>query len=149
MKRRAFGIAVALLCVLLCSGSAFAIVGFRGSTWGELRGELPDDVENNMLLRGWVKQGVDWAKWGNVTLNTYATLRYQLDTEGYDWNNLVGPGLGIALEAYSSKGVTASFGVEYMWDRYIGVDEASPFDVNAQKLVIYANWYGWWDLMRK
>ena len=148
MKRHAFGIALVLTCLVLCSGSALAIVGFRGSTWGDLRGEMPNEGENNLLLNGWIKQGVDWTKWGNVTLNTYATLRYQADTEGYDWNNLVGPGVGISLEAFSPRGITASFGVEYIWDRYLGVDEASAFDVNAHKIVIYASWYGWWDLKK-
>lgn len=148
MKRHVFGIALVLLCLALCSGSAFAIVGFRGSTWGDLRGEMPNEGENNLLLNGWIKQGVDWMKWGNVTLNTYATLRYQADTEGYDWNNLVGPGVGISLEAFSPRGITGSVGVEYIWDRYLGVDEASAFDVNAHKIVIYVNWYGWWDLKK-
>ena len=148
MKRRAFGIAIALLCLVLLSGSAFAIVGFRGSTWGDLRGELPQEGDGNLLLNGWIKQGVDWAKWGNVTLNTYATLRYQADTEGLDWNNSVGPGLGVSLEVYSPRGAVAAVGVEYIWDRYLGLDDVSAFDKDAQKVVIYVNWYGWWDLKK-
>lgn len=142
MKRHSFGIALVLLCLVLCSGNAFAVVGFRGSTWGDLRGELPKDGNGNLLLKGWLRQGVDWTKWGNVTLNTYATLRYQADTEGLDYNNSVGPGFGVSLEAYSQKGVVASLGVEYIWDRYTTVDET------AQKLVLYVNWYGWWDLKK-
>jgi hypothetical protein len=148
MKRRVFGIALVALCLALCSGSAFAIVGFRGSTWGDLRAEMPKVGDNNLLLNGWVKQGVDWTKWGNVTLNTYATLRYQADTEGLDWNNSVGPGFGISLEAYSPKGIVAALGVEYIWDRYLGLDQASSFDETVQKFVVYVNWYGWWDLKR-
>jgi hypothetical protein len=148
MKRHAFGVALVLLCLSLCSGSAFAIVGFRGSTWGDLRGELPKEGDSNLLLKGWVKQGVDWTKWGNVTLNTYATLRYQADTEGFDWNNSVGPGLGISLEAYSPHGVVASLGIEYIWDRYLGLEAGSPLDEMEQKVVFYVNWYGWWDLKK-
>ena len=142
MKRHAFGIALVLLCLALCSGSAFAIVGFRGSTWGDLRGEMPKEGDSNLLLNGWLRQGVDWTKWGNVTLNTYATLRYQADTEGLDYNNSVGPGFGISLEAYSPRGAVASLGVEYIWDRY------TTFDETAQKVVVYVNWYGWWDLKK-
>lgn len=142
MKRHAFGIAIVLTCLVLCSGSAFAIVGFRGSTWGDLRGELPKEGDSNLLLNGWIKQGVDWTRWGNVTLNTYATLRYQADTEGLPYNNSVGPGLGISLEAYSPRGAVASLGVEYIWDRY------TTFDETAQKVVLYVNWYGWWDLKK-
>jgi hypothetical protein len=144
MKRHAFGIALVLLsCLVLCSGNAQAIVGFRGSTWGDLRAEMPKVGDSNLILNGWIKQGVDWTKWGNVTLNTYATLRYQADTEGLDYNNSVGPGLGISLEAYSPRGVVAALGVEYIWDRY------TTFDESAQKFVVYANWYGWWDLKKK
>lgn len=142
MKRHVFGIALALLCLALRSGSAFAVVGFRGSTWGDLRGEMPKEGDSNLLLNGWIKQGVDWTKWGNVTLNTYATLRYQADTEGLDYNNSVGPGLGISLEAYSPRGAVASLGVEYIWDRY------TTFDETSQKVVVYVNWYGWWDLKK-
>jgi hypothetical protein len=148
MKRRVFGIALVLACLVLRSGSALAVVGFRGSTWGDLRGEMPKEGDGNLLLNGWIKQGVDWTKWGNVTLNTYATLRYQADTEGLDWNNSVGPGFGISLEAYSPRGIVAALGVEYIWDRYLGLDEPAQFDETVQKFVVYVNWYGWWDLKK-
>jgi hypothetical protein len=148
MKRHAFGVALALMCLVLCSGSASAIVGFRGSTWGDLRGELPKDGDSNLLLKGWVRQGVDWTKWGSFTLNTYATLRYQADTDGLDYNNSVGPGIGVSLEAYSTKGIVAALGVEYIWDRYLGLGANPLVDENAQKVVLYVNWYGWWDLKK-
>jgi hypothetical protein len=143
MKRYVMMMTLLLLSFVLAASPAAAIEGFRGSTWGEARQELPQSGDSNLLLQGWIRQGVDWAKWGNLTLNTYATLRYEVDTRGYDYNNSVGPGLGVSLEAYSPKGATGSLGVEYIWDRY------TTFDESAQKVVVYANWYGWWDLKKK
>jgi len=142
MIRNALRIVPVVLCLALLAGNASAFVGFRGSTWGDLRQEIPKDTDSNLILQGWLKQGVDWAKWGNTTLNTYATLRYRLDTEKLDYNNSVGPGLGVSLEAYSSKGLVASWGIEYLWDRFFQADRTE------QKLVFYMGWYGWWDLKR-
>jgi hypothetical protein len=142
MKR---SVTLITLMLLLALGprSAAAIEGFRGSTWGEARQELPQNGDSNLLLQGWIRQGVDWAKWGNVTLNTYATVRYEVNTRGYDYNNSVGPGLGVSLEAFSPKGVTGALGVEYIWDHLFEADQLD------QKVVFFVNWYGWWDLKKK
>jgi hypothetical protein len=142
MIRNALRIVPVVMCLALLAGNAFAFVGFRGSTWGDLRQEIPKDTDSNLILQGWVKQGVDWAKWGNTTLNTYATLRYHVDTEKLDYNNSVGPGFGVSLEAYSSRGLVASWGIEYLWDRFFQTDRTD------QKLVFYMGWYGWWDLKK-
>ncbi|MDD4857093.1 MAG: hypothetical protein PHD74_03205 [Candidatus Krumholzibacteria bacterium] len=141
MNRHLLRMVLFILCLAL-PAAASAVVGFRGSTWGDLRQEVPKNGDSNLLLQGWIKQGVDWAKWGNTTLNTYATLRYRVDTEELDWNNSVGPGLGISLETYSSKGLTASCGVEYLWDRFFQTDRTD------EKVVFYIGWYGWWDLKK-
>jgi hypothetical protein len=143
MKRYAIPMLLVLVLPALAPGSAAAIEGFRGQTWGEARQDLPRDGDSNLLVQGWVRQGVDWAKWGNLTLNTYGTLRYQADTEKLDYNNSIGPGLGISLEAYSPKGVVAAFGVEYLWDRFFQADRTD------EKVVLYVNWYGWWDLKKR
>lgn len=140
-RRMAFG-AVALACTLAAAGNANAIVGLRGSTWGDVRQEIPKDGDSNLTMQGWVRQGIDWARWGNATLNTYATLRFKADTEKLDWNNSVGPGVGVALDLYSPKGLSAQLGVEYIWDRYFEADRSD------QKVAIFVGWYGWWDLKR-
>ena len=142
MKRNALLIALMIVCLVMFAGSSRAIIGLRGQTWGELRQEVPKEGDSNLLLQGWIRQGVDWVKWDKLTLNTYATLRYRADSEKYDFNNSVGPGLGIALEAYCPKGVVGSLGVEYIWDRFFEADRTD------QKVVIYVNWYGWWDLKK-
>ncbi len=143
MNRCVFRITLIGLFLIALSGDALAFVGLRGSTWGDLRQDVPKEGDGNLILQGWFKQGVDWAKWGNTTLNTYATLRYRFDTEKYAWNNSIGPGVGISLEAYTSKGLVASWGIEYLWDRFFEADRTE------EKVVFYMGWYGWWDLKKK
>ncbi|MBN1884324.1 MAG: hypothetical protein JW876_02210 [Candidatus Krumholzibacteriota bacterium] len=122
---------------------ALAIEGFRGATWGDLRWHLPEEGDDNLVLNGWIRQGIDWAKWGNTTLNTYGILQYRWDTERLDWNNTFGPGVGIALDTYTMEGLVLSVGAEYIWEsRILGDQEIE------QKAVVYMGWYGWWDLKR-
>ena len=123
---------------------AAALEGLRGSSWGEVRWDLPEEGTDNLLTNAWIRQGADWKRWGHSTLNTYATLRLKADTEKLAWNNAIGPGIGIALDTYTDRGLSASWGVEYLWDRYF---EADP-GVTEKKAVIYMNWYGAWDLRR-
>jgi hypothetical protein len=141
MNRIITAFAILVFVSIALTGGACAYIGFRGSTWGELRYEIPrENGENNLLLDGWIRQGVDLAKWGNTTLNTYATLRYRWDTEQTDWHNSLGPGLGIALEAFTAKGLVGSVGAEYIWERFYETG------INDEKLILYVGWYGWWDL---
>ncbi len=142
MIRRTILCAAIAACLLQLPSGAHAIIGFRGATWGDLRMEMPEELSNNLILQGWVKQGVDWTQVRNATLNTYVALRYRWDSEGYDWNNTLGPAVGVSLDLYTSKGLSATAGVEYIWDRYFESDR------NDNKLAIYLGWYGWWDLKR-
>jgi len=137
--------AIAVVIALLNPGSeAGAIEGFRGSTWGELRYDLPREYSDNLLMAAWIKQGVDWKRWRETTtLNTYVTLRYKWDTEKYDWNNTIEPGIGISVDTYSPKGLGLTAGVEYIWEnRFL------DSDWHDQKTVVYVSWYGWWDLKK-
>jgi len=143
MNRRVIVLVWCVSCLALMPSAASAFVGFRGSTWGDLREEVPKSGDDNLILQGWIKQGVDWAQWGNTTLNTYATLRYKVDTRRLDWDNSVGPGVGIALDAYSPRGFSAQIGIEYIWDRYFLSDRTD------QKVAFYVGWYGWWDLKKR
>ena len=142
MFRRIMFVAATAACLVLLSASAQAIVGFRGATWGDIRQEFHDELPDNLVLQGWVKQGVDWAEWRHARLNTYVALRYRLDTEGYDWNNTVGPAVGASLDLFTTSGVSATAGIEYIWDRYFESDR------DDDKLALYVGWYGWWDLKR-
>ncbi len=94
MKRTITTITLLIILLSCLTDGASAIVGLRGATWGEIRYLIPrdDGDEDNLLLDGWIRQGVDLAKWNNTTLNAYGTLRYRLDTEKTDWYNSLGPG---------------------------------------------------------
>ena len=143
MNRFIGGILTFLVVMTAGAGGALAdIEGLRGASWGELSYEIPKEGEENLVLDGWIKQGIDWAKWGNTSLNTYAKLRFKWDTEGYDWNNLMGPALGVSLDTFVPSGLSGSLGAEYVWEQRM-LDENRFID---QKVVIYVNWYGWWDL---
>lgn len=142
MKRYIFLVVFVLCCAI--PGRVFAIEGFPGKTWGELRWEHPQDGKENLILNGWVEQGVYWFGWGkHIKLNTYATLRYKWDSEELDWNNSIGPGVGIALEFFTPKGVYMRIGTEYIWDRMYRAD------LTEEKAVVYVGWYGWWDLKKR
>jgi hypothetical protein len=123
---------------------ARAIEGLRGATWGQLDYEIPKEGKENLVLDGWIKQGVDWVKWGDTSINTYAKLRFKWDTEGYDWNNLLGPTVGISLDTYVPSGLALSLGFEYSWESRLMSDSK----VMDQKAMAYVNWYGWWDLLQ-
>jgi hypothetical protein len=133
-----------VLSVLTPGFSMAGAIGLRGGTWGELRYDIPKEGEDNLTLDGWIKQGIDWKRWGNTTLNTYAALRYKFDTEKYEWNNTVGPGIGISLDMYSPRGLILTVGAEYSWESLI-YDGGDCY----QKTVFYVNWVGWWDLKRR
>jgi hypothetical protein len=136
---------VFLTVFLFISANTYAIEGFSGSTWGELRYEhlTKGEGESDLILRGWIKQGIDWARWEHTTLNTYLTVRYVYDSEKLDWNNSLGPGAGIEINTYIPKGPYLSWGVEYLWDRFYRSAETE------QKVVVFMNWYGNWDLKKK
>jgi len=145
MKRLVYGtIVLLLLCAALPRG-ATAIEGLRGATWGELRYDIPKDGRENLLLDGWVKQGVDWTRWGNTTLNTYAKLRYRWDSEGHEWNNLLGPAVGVSLDTYVPAGLALSVGIEYTWENRLLANDNGL----ERKAIAYVNWYGWWDLLKR
>ena len=144
MKRHLILAGLLVVFSFLGLGSAGAVEGYRGSTWGELRWDFPKKYDSNLLLSGWIKQGIDWKRWGeNTTLNTYATVRYKADTEQLDWNNTLEPGIGVAIETFTSKGLVGTFALEYLWEKRL--TKSGLYD---QKLVIYIGWYGWWDLKK-
>lgn len=146
MRKITITVLAILSCALFLPEGASAIEGFRGSTWGELRYDIPRDLPDNLLMTGWIKQGIDWKKWGeSTTLNTYATLRYKWDTEKYDWNNSLEPGIGISIDTFSPKGLGLTAGVEYIWENRFLLDDNKWYD---QKTVVYVSWYGWWDLKK-
>lgn len=125
-----------------------AIEGFPGSTWGELRQDLPNDEgpdgPRDLYLQGYVEQGVDWTRWGNLRFNTYGILRYKWDSEALDYNNSLGPGLGIGLLHVTPNGNYVKLGVEHIWEIFYRGANAR----NEEKTLLYLRWFQWWDLKK-
>ncbi len=143
MIRYRFLVFVAIVFSLIPSVT-FALDGFPGSTWGELRWNLPTTGKQDLVLQGWVKQGVDLKRWSeNTHLYTYVTLRYNWDSQENDWWNKLGPGAGIAVDTSLAKQFPVTCGVEYVSDWFYQSHQT------VQTVVLYMNWYGWWDLKKK
>jgi hypothetical protein len=120
---------------------------YPGSTWGDLRYEVPNSGKSNLILEGWLRQGIVLKRWekGRQTyvLNPYLGVRYKVDTEGFNWNNYLGPSVGIAVDMESAKGPLISLGVEYNWEKNL---RSGP-DIN--RVDVFMRWYAWWDLLKK
>ncbi len=103
---------------------------------------MPKRGADNLILSGWIEQGVTWKRWENIRLDTYATIRYEWDSEELDWNNSFGPGVGIGITFFTPKGDNLKLGLEYIWDRFYKSNRTD------KKAVAYMRWYGWWDLKK-
>ena len=135
--------AAGILAAFFLPAPGLAVEGFRGSTWGEIRYDLPREGENDLLLSGWARQGIDWKRWGDTRLSTFGILRYKWDSEKLDWNNSIGPGVGVGIDSTIRDQAVATFTVEYLWERFPESDRTD------EKLLFYVNWYGWWDLRKQ
>jgi len=142
MMYRRFLVLVTLLSALVIPSVTLALDnGFPGATWGEFRFQQPTTGQQDAILQGWIRQGVDLHRYSEDTrLEAYVTVRYTWDSQQNTWYNDIAPGVGIALDTYLGKHFPVTWGVEYLWDRYF----VSPH--TAQEVVLYMNWYGWWDL---
>ncbi len=141
------------IMVLSFTSGAAAIEGFPGSTWGELRQNLPNqrgaDGPRDLYLQGYIEQGIDWKHWGPLRLNTYGILRYQWDSEPLFYNNDIAPGVGIGLLHVSSMGDYVKFGVEHIWDRFYRGGGGGAGAHTEEKTLLYVRWFQWWDLKKK
>lgn len=132
---------IAVSCVF--PGRALAIEGYPGATWGTLEFEHSRLNDDNLVLDGWIEQGIHWATFNTTKLITYATIKYTVDTRKLDYNNTFGPGLGIALDTYTKQGISLRLGLEYVWEKRFRTDTDNP------KVSLYLNWYTNWDLKKK
>jgi hypothetical protein len=115
---------------------AFAIEGLPGSTWGHAAYEKSDIAGPGIM--GYVNQGIDWVTLpGDLTLNTFAELRYRLRQNNKEFFNAYGPALGVELRHSPFR-----VGVDYYWEQYPELKETS------NRLQLYLSWYYDWDLKR-
>lgn len=133
---------ISIVCLYLPS-AVHAVEGLPGATWGNLYWEVPKDGENNVILEGWIRQGIAWNKWQALTTNfqltTYLTGRYKWDQQDFDWNNYLSPGAGISIDISRPDGPLASVGLEYLYQ----MNYRSGF--KEGKTALFMNWFHWWD----
>ncbi|MDD2899192.1 MAG: hypothetical protein PHI31_10825 [Desulfuromonadaceae bacterium] len=123
---------------------AKAIEGYPGSTWGEIRQDIPNqkgkDGPYNVVGQGYIEQGIDWERWGEVFFNSYLTVRYKYDTMRYDWNNSVSPGAGLDLAYFDKSGNTLRLGLEHSFENFFNNGRVE------EKTMVYVRWYKSWNL---
>lgn len=116
---------------------AFDIKGLPGSTWGQASYEKADIAGPGVI--GYVNQGIDWVTLpGDLTVNTFAELRYRFRQENKEFYNAHGPAVGVELRRSPFH-----LGVDYYWERYPELRESS------NRLQFYLSWYHDWDLKKR
>lgn len=139
---------LAALALALASAAvpraAAAVVGYPGSAWGALSWDLPGGGVRDLILEGWVRQGVAWwrAPLGaaGLVLQTYATVRYRWDRRGLDWNNHVSPGAGVAIDVTMPRMPALTAGAEWVDEWRFRSGTTSP------TAAPFVDWYHAWDL---
>ncbi len=115
----------------------YEIEGFPGAVWGQASYESADISGPGVL--GYVNQGIDWVTLpGDLTVNTFAELRYRFRENNKEFFNAYGPAVGLELRRSPWH-----LGVDYYWERYPELEETS------NRLQFYLSWYYDWDLKRR
>ncbi|MCK5662132.1 MAG: hypothetical protein KAI17_01530 [Thiotrichaceae bacterium] len=117
-------------------------MSFPGITWGEIRypGSQAPSEDNDIILEGYVEQGVDWMKLDTLgTINFYANLDYITDSKELDWNNSITSGVGIKLKKVIGSNLLLEFGIEAAHERRWVSDQTDNV------VFVYLNWSSWWD----
>jgi hypothetical protein len=129
--KRWFGVLVVCAAVHV-GGTAYAIEGFSGSTWGTMLHNFNDDRFQTL---GNLNQGIDWVTFHGFLLTTFAEVRWRYQSNnGVDFNAW-GPAVGVAVKRSSVR-----FGAEY----YSEIKQNS--DNHEGRAVIFMDWYYGWDL---
>lgn len=142
---RGLAAALAALCAAAAGGAA-ALDGLPGSTWGDLSWDLPGEGDRDVILQGWVRQGVAWRRWrageAALVLQTYGTVRYRWDRLGLPWNDHVAPGLGAAVDLAAPRMPALTAGVEWVDAWHVRSGSTTPYGA------LFLDWYHWWDFRR-
>jgi hypothetical protein len=140
----ALAAAAGLAVAAAAPSPARAVEGFPGSTWGDLYWELPSPGEADLVLEGWVRQGVAWKRWpigaARLVLQTYGTLRYKWDSLGLDWNNHLGPGAGVAVDLTAPRFPIVTVGLEAVHQWNTRSSSTAPY------AALFTDWYHAWDV---
>ena len=87
---------------------------------------------------------MDWFTVTNgVVLNTFAVLRYSVDSEKFDFNNKLEPGIGLKLKKSFSDWGLLELGVKYVNE--FRFESGRSEDTG----VLFLNWWVGWNLRGK
>lgn len=138
------------ILALACACALFATtdqakaepVAYPGSNWSALTGPsgASGAERDNILLQGRIEQGIDWVRFGTdnkLTLNTFASAAYSVDTRGLDYNNKFAPAFGMKVRRSFDSGVL-DVGVQLVNERRW----KSKSDATISQVFI-SYWFGW------
>ncbi len=124
-----------VFCIVLhVGGSASAIEGLTGSTWGTVIHNF--DSADRLLVMGNLNQGIDWFEVKGVRFTTFAELRWRYLAPDGEFFNAWAPALGVSLSKWGLR-----LGAEYAWEKKFN----EPDDNRA---LIFVDWYYGWDLKK-
>ncbi len=114
---------------------------FPGSFYSEFRypNSPVEGERGNNALDGSFEQGIDWLNINErLTLNTFGEFRYNLDTEGLDYNNRVIPGIGAKFKLRIGHNGMAQFGVKGVYEHRFKSGRTNTI------IMGFVNcWFGW------
>ena len=114
-------------------------LGYPYSSWGELSYGW-GDVDEGLLLEGYVEQGVDWVQKNQWIIDTFIGLRFNASSEqGAYWNNKIGPWIGLKVShpIWSPGWGNISLGVRGEFYHY---NTSSAPNNNDSRLTAFLQW---------
>jgi|GEM_PF-1074334 len=135
-QERRFWSGLFLMAWLAAAAPARAVVGYGGSTWGQVTQDF-GGLEG-LGSMGYVEQGVDWVELpGHTLFRSYADYRWRLRTLNTDYYNERGFTLGSEFQFPIFR-----LGARYDWSDYTSINE------NTGSWSLYLGHYYNWDLSR-
>lgn len=116
-------------------------LAYVARSWGEIRYPSSQEIDesDNAIFEGSLQGGIDWLRvTSTVVLNSFAEIEVKADTQRFDFNNEVQPGVGLKLQWTPFERLAIELGGEFAWEyRFVsGRQETGA--------VAFLNWYASW-----
>lgn len=134
---------LALLALLTPSVAHAQEDRFPGSAWFNITGpHVGGEEAGNWVMTGNATQNVVLAELNSWKLNTYVSVGFSKDTEGYEWNNKIIPGVGLGVTKDIGPGVM-SIGVQAIHEEHFGKIYKTRDRSASGVQVAISYWIGW------
>lgn len=145
MKKSLIAMALAVAAVG-ASAEGLKPLAYPGSAWSVLTfpAGVAGSEEHNTLLQGKVEQGIVWKKFGannEWALNTYGSVGFSADRDGFGYNNKVVPAVGVKMTRSFESGIV-DVGVQVVHENRFK-DHQRGTGVQA-----YVSFWTGWDLRK-